>query len=95
MKERQTDRVVALRIMLSALDNATAVEVDASHVPMMGRNPDVPRKELSEEQQFAILRSEAESRHSTLRQYQSLGKKDEVARLRAELDIFALYLDDR
>jgi uncharacterized protein YqeY len=94
MKEREQVRVVTLRTMISALDNATAVEVDASLVPLQGRTPDVPRKELSEQEEVDILRREADGRRSALRQYESLGKADVAARLQAELEVFSLYLGD-
>jgi uncharacterized protein YqeY len=94
MKARESSTVMTLRAMLSALDNATAVEVDASFVPLYGRTPDVPRRELSEAQQLEILRTEAESRRSTMRQFEQLGKVEDAARMRAELEVFARYLDD-
>lgn len=94
MKERQSSRVIALRTMLSALDNASAVEVDRSFVPLEGRTPDVPRKELSEEEQLDILRREAQGRLASIHKYEQLGKLDEAARLRAELLAFAGYVDD-
>lgn len=93
MKVRDNVRLMTLRTMISALDNATAVEVDTSFVPMEGRTPDVPRRELDEQEQLAILRAEADRRRSALRQYKALGKLDEAARLRAELQVFADYLD--
>jgi uncharacterized protein YqeY len=94
MKAREHLRVSTLRTMISALDNATAVEVDTSFVPLMGRTPDVPRRELSEAEQLAILHMEANDRHSALKRYEQLGKMAEVARLRAELDVFAAYVGD-
>jgi hypothetical protein len=94
MKDRQSSRVVALRTMLSALDNAGAVEVDPSFVPLAGRTPDVPRKELSEDEQLTILRREALGRLASIQQYERLGKLEEAARLRAELEAFAGYVDE-
>jgi uncharacterized protein YqeY len=92
MKARENVRVTTLRTMLSALDNATAVEADIRIVPLEGRTPDVPRRELSEEEQLDLLQREAEGRRSALAQYERLEKEEVVARLRAELDVFAPYL---
>src|SRR5215218_6168932 len=92
MKARQSIRVATLRTMVSALDNATAVEVDKSIVPLMGHTPDVPRKELSEAQQLDILRAEAAGRRMALHSYEQLGKLEEAARLRTELEVFTGYL---
>lgn len=92
MKARASVRVATLRTMLSALDNATAVEVDPSFVPLQGRTPDVPRRELSEQEQLAILRAEAAGRQSAVERYVQLGKMTEAARIQQELEVFAPYL---
>ena len=94
MKAKDTIRVATLRTMISALDNATAVEVDPSYVPMEGMTRDVPRREVSHKEQLSILAEEAEGRRKAYRQYEELGKADEAARLRAELAVFADYLED-
>lgn len=93
-KARDGVRVETLRTMISALDNATAVEVDASFVPIEGHTPDVPRRELSEQDCLGILRVEAEGRQSALAQYEQLGRANEAARLREELAIVAEYLGE-
>jgi uncharacterized protein YqeY len=93
MKTRDQLRITTLRTMLSALDNATAVEVDPTIVPLQGITPDVPRRELSRHDEIEILRREAEGRRTALQQYESLGKMDVATRLRAELAIFDPYLD--
>ena len=92
MKSRDVVVTMTLRTMLSALDNATAVEVDRSYVPMAGRTPDVPRRELSEHEQIELLQHEAEGRRRALQQYEQLGKDAEAMQLRRELEVFALYL---
>src|SRR3954462_11119316 len=93
MKAQDTLRVATLRTMLSALDNATAVDVDPSYVPLQGMTPDVPRKELDEADQLAILLAEADARRRAIEQYEKIGKHHEAAHLRAELEQFAAYLD--
>jgi uncharacterized protein YqeY len=93
MKARETIRVATLRSMIAALDNATAVAVDPTLVPMEGRTPDVPRREVSVQEQLDILHAEAAGRRSAMQRYQQLGKADEAERLRAELAVFAAYID--
>lgn len=94
-KARDGVRVETLRTMISALDNATAVEVDTSFVPVDGgHQPDVPRRELSEQDCLAILRTEANGRQSALAQYEQLGRVNEAARLRIEVAIMREYLGD-
>jgi hypothetical protein len=80
--------------MLSIIDNAGAVEVDTSIVPLFGISKDVPRRELSEAQIVDLLRAEAAARHSAAIRYEQLGKHEEAQRLYLELDVFARYLED-
>jgi uncharacterized protein len=94
MKARQSSAVAALRSMLSAIDNAGAVDVDPSIVPLVGRSADVPRRVLSEAEVWALLRAEAGARRSAIASYEELGKIEEAARLRAELEVVTRYLDD-
>jgi uncharacterized protein len=54
MKARQSNAVTALRTVLAAIDNAEAVEVDTSLVPLVGISNDVPRKVLTEEDVRAV-----------------------------------------
>lgn len=93
MKAKDTIRVATLRTMISALDNATAVPVDTFIVPMEGMTPDVPRKELSMDEQLSILAKEMEERRKAYQQYQELGRVEEAVRLGAELSVFADYLN--
>jgi uncharacterized protein YqeY len=92
MKARQSSAVIALRTMLSTIDNAGAVEVDPSFVPLTGVTKDVPRRELSEEQQLDLLRAEAEGRRTALETYEALGKHAEAEQMRLELEVFARYV---
>src|SRR3954453_7623606 len=92
IKAQDSLQVSVLRTILSALDNATAVEVDTSYVPLQGMTPDVPRKEVTETEQLAILRAEAASRRRGIEQYEHVGKQQEAARLRLELELSAAYL---
>jgi uncharacterized protein YqeY len=92
MKARQNGTVTALRKMLSTIDNAGAVEVDTSYVPLVGITKDVPRRELSDEQLLDLLRIEADERRSALAEFERLGKPVEAEQMRLELDLFARYL---
>jgi uncharacterized protein len=92
MKARDAVRVATLRTMISAMDNAGAVPVDTHVVPLQGITPDVPRRELSEQEQLEILRGEADGRRKAVAEYTQLGQREVVARLQAELDVLAEYL---
>jgi uncharacterized protein len=92
MKARDGATVVAIRLMLSVIDHAGAVEVDTTVVPMVGRTADVPRRELSEDEVRSLLRAEAEKHRLGAEQYAQPGLMEEAERLRVEAEVFARYL---
>jgi uncharacterized protein len=94
MKARQNSTVITIRSMLAAIDNAGAVELDDSIKPAIGTSGDVPRRILNEEQVRELLHKEAENRRSAIVTYERLGRQEDADRLRAELAVFARYLDD-
>lgn len=94
MKSRQMDAVSTLRSILSEIDNAEAVPMDASIKPTVGLSKDVPRKILSEEQVHDILENQFNEIQASLVEYQRIEKHTEAAQLQAELDVLASYLKD-
>jgi uncharacterized protein len=94
MKARQSNVVSTLRSILSEIDNAEAVELDASMVPVVGLSNDVPRKILSEEQMQNILQNDYNGIQASFAEYQRLGKHEEAEQLRMELEVLAPYLKD-
>jgi uncharacterized protein YqeY len=94
MKSRQANVVSTLRSILSEIDNAEAIPMDASIKPTVGLSNDVPRKVLSEEQMQSILDHQYQEIQASLAEYKRLEKQDEAAQLQMELDVLALYLKD-
>ena len=94
MKSRQGNAVSTLRSILSEIDNAEAVPMDASIKPTVGLSDDVPRKVLSEEQMQNILDHQYKEIQTSLAEYQRLKKHDEAEQLQVELDVLAPYLKD-
>lgn len=94
MKARQSNVVSTLRSILSEIDNAEAVEVTVSSVPVVGLSKDVPRKILSEEQMQDILQNQYDEIESSFTEYKRLGKQEEAEQLRMELEVLAPYLKD-
>jgi len=94
MKARQNHVVSTLRSTLAEIDNAEAVEVDASFVPMAGRSNDVPRKVLTEAEIRAILQSEADQIKLALAEYGSVGRAEKAAELQAAWEVLVGYLAD-
>jgi uncharacterized protein len=94
MKARQGNVVSTLRSILSEIDNAEAVPLDASIKPTVGLSNDVPRKILSEEQMKNILKYQYAEIETSLTEYRRLEKHDEATQLQMELDVLAPYLKD-
>ena len=92
LKSRQKHVVTILRSALSEIDNAEAVALDESMVPVVGRANDVPRKSLTEKQIRDILQAEADEIRHSLTEYQRLGKHEEAQRLHQEWEILNQYL---
>jgi uncharacterized protein YqeY len=94
MKARQNHVVSTLRSTLAEIDNAEAVEVDTSFVPMADRTNDVPRKVLTEAEIRAILQSEADQIKLALAEYERVGRVEKAAELQAAWEVLAGYLAD-
>lgn len=94
MKLRQQEAISTLRSILSEIDNAEAVPMDASIKPTLGHSNDVPRKVLSEEEIQAILEHQYQEIEASLKEYKRLEKHTEAAQLRTELDVLAPYRRD-
>ena len=92
MKSRDSVATSALRALLGALDNASAVPANATHVPVFGRSGDVPRRVLSVDECANVLRAEAAGHAVAAAEYERLGRHADAARLRAELAVFERYL---
>ncbi len=92
MKARDKDKVTALRAVIAAIDNAEAVEVDTSIVPLVGRTADVPRRELSEAEVRALLQKEIDERQAAADNYDRLGYSAAANPLRAEAAVITQYV---
>lgn len=93
MKARRSAEVATLRTLLGAIDNAEAVGIEPATEPIVGLSPDVPRRELSEEEVRDLLRAEADERASAAALYDELGRGEEAERLRVELRFVERYLE--
>ncbi len=89
IRARDGDSVAALRSVLSAIDNAEAVEAPKGRVkPQLGVGAgDVARRELSVGDLMAIVRHEINERLSAVSQYEALGRPEEARALRAQLGV--------
>jgi uncharacterized protein len=62
MKAKDTIAISALRSLLSALDNASAVPASTVAAPVFGGNGDVPRRELTDTDCQRIISAEVSTR---------------------------------
>lgn len=92
MKRRDQATTLTLRSLLAAIDNAEAVDPSEAPVPVMGRNNDVPRKLLTEEDIHQILHREAEARRAAAAEYERLAVHSAVHGLQAEVALIASYI---
>ncbi len=91
MKARDKSAVAVIRNLISAIDNAGAVDAGTAGPPVVGRRADVPRRELSEVDISALIQREADEIRSALRDYESLGKDAQAAELREKLAVASRY----
>jgi hypothetical protein len=92
MKAKDTIAISALRSVLSALDNASAVPASTVAAPVFGRNGDVPRRDLSDTDCQSIINAEVSARAVAAEEYARLGRDDAAARLRAEQAVVERYV---
>jgi uncharacterized protein YqeY len=99
MKARDKVAVTALRSVLAALDNATAVNatlpaVEHEHIAGSAGGlgaGEVARAELTAAQTRAVLAREIEERQAAALDYDRAGQAETAARLRAEADVLAAF----
>lgn len=87
VKRRDRVSVNALRAVLSALDNATAVPLAGLRPRRYGAGADVARRELTRTEIEALLLAETEKRSAAAAEYERLGHPDRAGRLRHEAAI--------
>lgn len=98
-KRRDQVATTALRSALAALDNAAAVDATlptVEHDCIAGSAgglgaAEVPRVELTEADERAVLAREISERRAAGREYDALGQAEAAARLRAEADVLAAF----
>ena len=91
MKAKDIIAISALRSVLSALDNASAVPASTVAAPVFGRSGDVPRRELSDTDCQSIINGEVSVRALAAEEYVRLGRDDVAARVRAEQAVIERY----
>ena len=81
-----------LRILLAAIGNAEAVELDASHPKEVQGWGDVPRRRLTADDLAGIIRREAQELRSAADDFERWGRPGEAERLRSRARLVDRYL---
>ncbi len=88
------ESVDQVRILLAAISNAEAVELDASHPREVEGWAEVPRRRLTPGDLAGIFRREAEDLRTAAADYERNGQPGEAARLQARATLVDRYLAD-
>lgn len=94
MRRRDRTEVSTLRTLISAIDNAGAVDIDAGPEPVLGLSPDVPRRQLTADEVTRIIQDESEHFRAASIEYAGLGRSEEAAVMAEKVRIVSRYLDD-
>lgn len=95
MKTRDRDRIDALRLAVSALDNAGAVETTPTSSllpPVVGLGQEAVRRELTGRQEAQLLRAEADELFESAENNVEAGRAEEAERLGRMATVIAAYL---
>lgn len=93
-KAGDDESVDQVRILLAAISNAEAVELDASHPKEIEGWAEMPRRRLTHGDLAGILRREAEDLRGAATEYALNGQPGEAARLSARASLVERYLAD-
>ncbi|WP_116999309.1 GatB/YqeY domain-containing protein [Desertimonas flava] len=94
MRARDRPAVVALRTALAALSNAEAPSIDSAPLEVRGDLVQHVRRELTDDDAAAVLRSQIVDRERTITELLPHGQDAEVANLRAEIAALRPYVAD-
>jgi uncharacterized protein len=92
MRARDTTTMSWLRTMLGAIGNAESVEVDGHAAPVVGRHADVPRRDLTDDDRRALVRSEIRSMREAAEQMRSVDRPERAQDLHDGAEFLARYL---
>jgi uncharacterized protein len=103
MKQRDKAAVAAFRTALGLIDNTEAADVSQAPAIEPGRiaggvaglgAAEVARKALTDTELVEILQEEVARWESTARDAEAVGRADDAARLRAEIDVLRPFLTE-
>jgi uncharacterized protein len=94
MKGRDAVRISALRSLLAALDNASAIDLSTVPRPAaFAASAEALRRELSAQEVTELLAREIAERQAAAARLHSLGRTEQAERALAELSVLAGYVE--
>lgn len=94
MKRRDKLRVMTIRSLIGAIDNAGAVQAEVDwHDPKIGVGHDVDRRHVSDEEEREILMAERDDLTAAAAQYRDLDQADRADEMATRAAIVAEFLD--
>lgn len=93
MRRRDRAEIEVLRNLISAIDNAGAVQAVHEPLPKLGLDFDVPRRELSIEEVRDIIVAERDELLDAARVYRDLGRLEEAEILESQAETAARFLE--
>lgn len=92
LRKRDKTETSAIRTLISAIENAGAVEATLSAEPKVGTDHDVPRRELEDADVTAIIQRERDEITEAIERYRELGAAEQVEDLEVRLQIVDRYV---
>lgn len=93
MRSRDRVRVDTIRTLISAIDNAGAVDgLETGHEPKLGLSHDVDRKDVTMDQERQIVTTERDDLLAAADEFRDLGKSDRANELAMRAQIASTYL---
>lgn len=93
MKRQDKLRVLTIRALIGAIDNAGSVEVvDDRYEPKIGLGHDVDRRHVTDDEERRILIAERDDLAAAARQYSELYEAERAEEMTARAGIVSEYL---
>ena len=94
MSDGDTQSVSLIRTLIAAIDNAEAIELDASHPTEVSGSAEAPRRTLTSAEIAAVIQSEADELRSAADLCQRFGQGDDAELLRLQARFVDRYVSD-
>lgn len=91
-KDRDSLAVESIRMLLSVLDHAGAVDVGSWEASHVGGPTEVPRRHVTDAELLELFRAEADDYRAAAAEYRRLGQADAAADMDVRASVVERYL---